>query len=62
MKLASESVLIKLKKIVLNLLNHKKLPTEKFGNKDGMLKSFLIPMCFWITKKINNKKPYIVLV
>jgi len=24
------------------------------------LKSFLIPMCFWIVKKINSKKPYIV--
>ena len=25
-----------------------------------MLKSFLIPMCFWIAKKANNKKPYFV--
>jgi D-glycerate 3-kinase len=24
------------------------------------LKSFLIPMCFWIAKKANNKKPYFV--
>ena len=25
-----------------------------------MLKSFLIPMCFWIAKKANNKKPLLV--
>ena len=25
-----------------------------------MLKTFLIPMCFWIAKKTNNKKPYFV--
>ena len=56
----SKSVLVKLKKIVLNLLNHKKPLLEKFGNKEGMLKSFLIPMCFWIAKKANNKKPYLV--
>ncbi len=32
--------------------------SEKFSNKDKMLKSFLIPVCFWISKKSNNKKPY----
>ena len=34
--------------------------TEKFSNKNKMLKSFLIPVCFWISKKSNNKKPYLV--
>ncbi len=33
---------------------------EKFSNKDKMLKFFLIPVCFWISKKVNNKKPYLV--
>jgi D-glycerate 3-kinase len=60
MKVTVRCVLVKLKKIVLNLLNHKKPLAEKFGNKDGMLKSFLIPVCFWIAKKANNKKPYFV--
>jgi len=34
--------------------------TEKFSNKDKMLKFFLIPVCFWISKKVNNKQPYLV--
>jgi len=33
---------------------------EKFSNKDKMLKSFLIPVSFWIAKKSDNKKPYFV--
>ena len=33
---------------------------EKFRNKDKMLKSFLIPVSFWIAKKSDNKKPYFV--
>ncbi len=33
---------------------------EKFSNKDKMLKSFLIPVSFWIAKKADNKKPYFV--
>ena len=54
------SVLVRLKKIVLDLLNHKKHQKKKFSNKDGMLKIFLIPICFWIKKKANDKKPYFV--
>ena len=34
--------------------------TEKFSNKDKMLKFFLIPVCFWISKKVNNKQTYLV--
>ena len=33
---------------------------EKFSNKGKMLKSFLIPVSFWIAKKSDNKKPYFV--
>ena len=33
---------------------------EKFSNKDKMLKSFLIPVSFWIIKNAGNKKPYFV--
>ena len=32
----------------------------KFKNKDRMLKSFLIPICFWIKKKKKVKKPIII--
>ena len=34
--------------------------TDKFKNKEKMIKSFLIPICFWIAKKANKKKPYFV--
>ena len=34
--------------------------TEKFKNKDRMIRSFLIPTCFWILKKVNKKKPLII--
>ena len=48
----------KVKKDCFRFIKSQETSTEKFGNKDGMLKSFLIPMCFWIAKKANNKKPY----
>ena len=34
--------------------------TEKFKNKDRMIRSFLIPICFWISKKASKKKPLII--
>ena len=55
-----KSVLDKVKKDCFKFIKSQETSTEKFGNKDGMLKSFLIPMCFWIAKKANNKKPYFV--
>ena len=33
---------------------------EKFKNKEKMIKSFLIPVSFWIASKVKNKKPFIV--
>ncbi len=33
---------------------------EKFKNKEKMIKFFLIPISFWIAKKVEKKKPYIV--
>ena len=33
---------------------------EKFKNKERMLKSFLIPICFWIKNKSNHKKPFLI--
>ena len=50
----------KVKKDCFKFIKSQETSTEKFGNKDGMLKSFLIPMCFWIAKKTNYKKPYFV--
>ena len=34
--------------------------TEKFKNKNLMIKSFLIPLCYWIKNKTNNKKPLLI--
>jgi D-glycerate 3-kinase len=34
--------------------------TEKFRAKEKMIKFFLIPICFWIAKKANNKTPYFI--
>ena len=31
---------------------------EKFKGKEKMLKSFLIPACFWISSKTKNKHPF----
>ena len=50
----------KVKKDCFRFIKSQETSKEKFGNKDGMLKTFLIPMCFWIAKKTNNKKPYFV--
>ena len=33
---------------------------EKFKNKEKMIKSFLIPISFWIAKKVKKNKPCIV--
>ena len=56
----TEECFSKVKKDCFKFIKSQETATEKFGNKDGMLKSFLIPMCFWIAKKTNNKKPYFV--
>ena len=50
----------KVKKDCLKFIKSQETSTEKFGNKEGMIKNFLIPICFWITKKADNKKPYFV--
>ena len=50
----------KVKKDCLKFIKSQETSIEKFNNKEGMLKTFLIPMCFWIAKKTSNKKPYII--
>ena len=34
--------------------------TEKFKNKNRMIKAFLIPLCYWIKNKTNNRKPLLL--
>ena len=50
----------KVKKDCFKYIKLQETSKEKFSNKDRMLKTFLIPMCFWIVKKASNKKPYFI--
>ena len=56
MKLAEECFK-KVKKDCFKFIKSQETSTEKFGNKEGMIKNYLIPICFWIVKKAENKKP-----
>ena len=50
----------RVKKDCLRFIKSQETKTEKFKNKEKMIKSFLIPVCFWINNKANKKKPYFV--
>ena len=50
----------KVKKDCFKFISSQETKTEKFKNKEKMIKSFLIPSCFWIVKKINKKKPLLI--
>ena len=50
----------RVKKDCLRFIKSQETTTEKFKNKEKMIKSFLIPVCFWINNKVNKKKPYFV--
>ena len=56
----SEECFKKVKKDCFKFIKLQETSTEKFGNKEKMVKNFLIPICFWIVKKVNNQKPYFV--
>ena len=46
----------KVKKDCFKFISSQETKKDKFKNKDKMIKSFLIPVSFWIAKKINKKK------
>ena len=50
----------KVKKDCLKFIQSQETKADKFMNKERMIKSFLIPLCFWINKKSDKKKPYFV--
>ena len=56
----SEECFKKVKKDCFKFIQSQETSTEKFGNKEVMIKNYLIPICFWIAKKTDNKKPYFV--
>ncbi len=50
----------KVKKDCLKFIKSQETKADKFKNKERMIKSFLIPLCFWINSKTDKKKPYFV--
>ena len=50
----------KVKSDCVNFITSQETVNEKFKNKEKMIKSFLIPICFWIAKKANKRKPYFI--
>jgi len=50
----------KVKKDCFKFIKLQETKTNKFKNKNKMLKSYLIPTSFWIAKKSNKKSPLII--
>ena len=50
----------KVKKDCLKFIKSQETKADKFKNKERMIKSFLIPLCFWISAKAEKKRPYFV--
>jgi D-glycerate 3-kinase len=50
----------KVKKNCFKFISSQETEKDKFKNKEKMIKSFLIPVSFWISKRINKKKPLII--
>ncbi len=50
----------RVKKDCLKFIKSQETKADKFKNKERMIKSFLIPLCFWINKKANETRPYFV--
>ena len=50
----------KVKKNCFQFFSSQETKKDKFKNKEKMIKSFLIPVSFWISKKVNKKKPLII--
>ena len=51
---------IKVKKDCLKFIFSQETKRDKFKNKDKMIKSFLIPVSFWISRRANKKKPLMI--
>ena len=47
----------KVKKICLKFIKSQETKADKFKNKERMIKNYLIPLCFWISKKALKKRP-----
>ena len=45
----------KVKSDCFKYISSQETKDQKFKNKDQMIRSFLIPVCFWISKKTKKK-------
>ena len=50
----------KVRKDCLKFIKSQETKADKFMNKERMIKAYLIPICFWISKKAEKKRPYFV--
>ena len=50
-----EDCLNKVKKDCYKFIKTQETSSDKFKNKDNMLKHYLVPLSFWIAKKTNFK-------
>ena len=50
----------KVKNDCFKFISSQETKKDKFKNKDKMVKSFLIPISFWISKKVNKNKVLII--
>ena len=50
----------KVKKDYYKFISSEETKKAKFKNRDKMIRSYLIPVSFWIAKKVNKKKPVII--
>ena len=50
----------KVKKDCLKFIVSQETKKDKFKNKDKMIKSFLIPISFWISKRVKKNKPLMI--
>ena len=50
----------KVKKDYLKFISSQETKKDKFKNKNRMIKFFLIPVSFWISKRVNKKKTLII--
>ena len=48
------------KKDCIKFIKLQETSKEKFKNKEKMIKSFLIPVSFWIASKTKSKRPFII--
>ena len=50
----------KVKKDCFKFISSQETKKDKFKNKDRMIKFFLIPICFWISKRVKKNKPLMI--